>query len=205
MNRDNGRPESAIWQLADSPPLVHADKLEDPLDWRFPTRHNIWTPIESIMNRELFRLQKSRIDDRTFFIRNAVKSPEDWKYKNKHILKADIADFKRLVDEHQPFLILTFGQRAFEFARRSQGENAQPFSNWTVAKLSGEFDARLSRIRDGKGILLPLLHAVIARQFATCHAAFGGDPKHYYEHVGCTLATFLQGQFGNERLSELWM
>jgi hypothetical protein len=103
------------------------------------------------MNRELFLLQKSRIDDRKFFIRNAVKSPEDWKHKNKHILAADIADFKRLVDEHQPFMILTFGQRAFEFACRSQGENAQPFSYWEVAKLSGEFDARLSCIRDGKG------------------------------------------------------
>ena len=151
MNRDNGRPKSAIWLLADSPPLVHADKLDDPLDSRFPTRHNIWTPIETIMNRELFLLQKSRIDDRKFFIRNAVKSPEDWKHKNKHILAADIADFKRLVDEHQPFMILTFGQRAFEFACRSQGENAQPFSYWEVAKLSGEFDARLSCIRDGKG------------------------------------------------------
>jgi len=205
MKRDNGLPESAIWLLADSPPLVHADKLDDPLDWRFPTRHNIWTPIETIMNRELFRLHKARIDDRKFFIRNAVESPENWKSKHKDILAADVDDFQGLVEAHQPFMILTFGQRAFEFARRSQGENAQPFSYWTVGKLSGEFDARLSRIRDGKGILLPLLHAVIARQFATCHAAFGGDPKHYYEHVGCTLATFLQGQFGNERLSELWM
>jgi hypothetical protein len=105
MNRDNGRPKSAIWLLADSPPLDHAHKLDDPLDWRFPTRHNIWTPIETIMNRELFRLQKSRIDDRKFFIRNAVKSPEDWKHKNKHILAADIADFTRLVNEYQPLMI----------------------------------------------------------------------------------------------------
>lgn len=192
MNRDNGRPKSAIWLLADSPPLDHAHMLDDPLDWRFPTRHNIWTPIETIMNRELFRLQKSRIDDRKFFIRNAVKSPEDWKHKNRHILAADIEDFKKLVDEHQPFMILTFGQRAFEFARRSQREGgeeeAKPFSYWTVAMLSGEFAARLSLIREGKGILLPLLHAVIARQFETCHTTFHGDQANYYEHIGCTLA-----------------
>ncbi len=205
MNRDNGRPKSAIWLLADSPPLVHADKLDDPLDWRFPTRHNIWTPIETIMNRELFLLQKLRIDDRKFYIRNAVKLPEDWKYKNKHILAADIADFKRLVDEHQPFIILTFGQKAFEFACRSQGEGVQEFVCWNIPNLSREFDKRLSLIREGKGILLPLLHAVIARQFAKCHTAFKGDRANYYEHVGCTLAAILQGQFGNERLSELWM
>jgi len=205
MNRDNGRPKSAIWLLADSPPLVHADKLDDPLDWRFPTRHNIWTPIETIVNRELFRLQKARIDDRKFFIRNAVESPENWKPKHKDILAADIADFKRCVEVHQPFLILTFGQRAFEFACRSQGESVQSFESWDIPNLSREFDKRLSLIREGKGILLPLLHAIIARQFAKCHPAFKGDRANYYEHVGCALATILQGQFGNERLSELWM
>jgi len=205
MNRDNGRPESAIWQLADSPPLVHADKLEDPLDWRFPTRHNIWTPIETIMNRELFRLKKARIDDRKFFIRNAVKSPEDW--KDEDIIAEDIADFQRLVEANRPFMILTFGRRAFWFARRSQGEKDLPrFSNWGVPELSKEFDARSSRIRDeDRVILLPLLHAVIARKFSMCHTSFKGDQANYFEHVGCTLATVLQGQIGNERLRELWM
>jgi hypothetical protein len=179
----------------------------EPLDWRFPTRHNIWTPIETIMNRELSRHQRPRIDDRKFFIRNAVESPENWKHKNKHILAADIEAFQRLVEaqEHQPFMILTFGQRAFEFARRSQGEDAQDFSDWGVPELSTEFDTRSSRIRDGKGNLLPLLHAVIARQFETCHTTFRGNHVNYYEYIGCTLASILQGQFGNERLSDLWM
>jgi hypothetical protein len=155
------------------------------------------------MNRELFQSMKIRIDDSKFFIRNAVNSSHDWKRENKHILAADIAHFKSLVDEHQPFMILTFGQRAFEFARRSQGEKAKTFSYWTVAMLSGEFDARLSLIREGQGRLLPLLHAVVARQFGTCHATFNGDQANYYEHIGCTLASVLQGKFGNARLGEL--
>jgi hypothetical protein len=155
LNRDNGRPKSAIWLLADSPPLIHGDKLDEPLDWRFPTRHNIWTPIETIMNRELFRSLKNRIDDSKFYIRNAVESSENWKHKD--ILAADVADFQRLVEAHQPFMILTFGQRAFEFARRSQGEDVQRFSHWGVPELSREFDTRSSRIREGKGRLLPLL------------------------------------------------
>jgi hypothetical protein len=206
LKREKGSPKAAIWLLADSPPLILLDERYEeyePLDWRFPTRHNIWTPIETIMNRELFRSLKKRIDDSTFYVRNAVKSGKDW--KDKDILAADVAEFKRLVDEHQPFLILTFGQRAFEFACRSQGESVQSFEGWDLPKLSREFDKRLSLIREGKGILLPLLHAIIARQFAKCHTAFKGDRANYYEHVGCTLATILQGQFGNERFSELWM
>ncbi|MGA3212956.1 MAG: hypothetical protein ABSD20_16745 [Terriglobales bacterium] len=208
MNRDNGRPKSAIWLLADSPPLKHADKLDDPLDWRFPTRHNIWTPIETIVNRELFRLQKARIDDRRFYVRNAVKSANDWEQENKSTLAMDIAEFRGLVEEYSPFLILTFGQRVFEFARRSQGDKAKPsFKFWSVEKLCGEFNSRLSRVREGEVILLPLLHAVIAQKFEKCHIAFGGkcNERNYYEHVGCELAAFLHGQFENERLSDLWM
>lgn len=214
MKRDNGRPKSAIWLLADSPPRILLDKRFDeyePLDWRFPTRHNIWTPIETIINRELFRLQKVRIDDSRFYVRNAVKTPEDWKRENKAILVEDVKGFRELVEERSPFLILTFGQRAFEFARRSQEDGEQSFSEpsppRSIPELSREFDRRMTCLRNGKGLVLPLLHKVIAPQFEKCNDGFrgNGDPKNYYEHVGCTLATFLQGQFGNERLSEMWM
>jgi len=63
----------------------------------------------------------------------------------------------------------------------------------------------MSRVREGNGNLLPLLHAVIARQFDHCHTNFMGNHANYYEHIGCELAAFLQGQIGNERLRELWM
>jgi hypothetical protein len=157
------------------------------------------------MNRELFRLKKARIDDRKFFIRNAVKSPEDW--NDEDIIAKDVEDFQKLVEANRPFMILTFGRRAFWFARRSQGERyLSRFSNWGVPELSKEFDARSSRIRgEGRVILLPLLHAVIARQFSKCHSGFKGDQENYFEHVGCTLATILEGQIGNTRLRELWM
>lgn len=214
MKRDNGLLGSAIWLLADSPPLILLDKRFDeyePLDWRFPTRHNIWTPIETIMNRELFRLQKVRIDDSRFYVRNAVKAPEDWKRENKAFLAEDVKEFRGLVEEHSPFLILTFGRRAFEFARRSQENDEQsfsePFPPRSIAELSREFDTRMFRFRNGKGVLLPLLHKVIALQFEKCNDGFrgNGDPRNYYEHVGCELASFLNHQFqcGNERLSKL--
>ena len=207
MKREKGSPDSAIWLLADSPPrILLGEGYEDyePLDWRFPTRHNIWTPIETIINRELYLSLKKRIDDSKFYVRNGVKDPADW--KNKDIIAAEVSILQKLMEPKRPFLILTFGRRAFELARLSQGEAGVPrISDWGIPELSKEFDTRTSRIRDGKGNLLPLLHAVIARQFETCHTTFRGNHVNYYEYIGCTLASILQGQFGNERLSDLWM
>lgn len=126
LKRDNEHSDSAIWLLADSPPSKHEEYLDQPLDWRFPTRHNIWTPIETVINRELFRRQRSRIDDRKFYVRNAVDSPETWKDENK--LNDEVLKFSRkLAETKPPFLILTFGRNSFEFARRSQKEGKKPF------------------------------------------------------------------------------
>jgi hypothetical protein len=207
MKRHNELLDSAIWLLADSPPpiLLHErfDKYE-PLDWRFPTRHSIWTPIETIINRELFQSHK-RIDDSKFYVRNAVELAKHWSRENKAILAEDVKDFRRLVDKHSPYMILTFGQRAFEFARRSQEEKPKTFRYWRVERLLEEFDTRITRIQEGKVILLPLLHAVIAQKFDDCHKAFGGNHANYFEHVGCSLAEFLRGQTENERISKLLM
>lgn len=74
MKRTHGLPNSAIWLLADSNPVAWQDVLAVPLDRRFPTRHNIWTPIEQVIQRHLFHECKSRLADK-FFIRNAVEDP----------------------------------------------------------------------------------------------------------------------------------
>ncbi len=207
MERDNARPTSPIWLLADSPPSGHKNNLDEPLDWRFPTRHNIWTPIETVINRELYRDQKIRIDDSKFYARNAVESSETWKDKNK--LDEEISEFSKLAELHRPFLICTFGQRAFEFARRSQTgsqkEDKKPFSHWNVITLSDQFNKRLSFDLNGVKNLVPLLHAVIAQQYQYCHENFRCGQTNYFEHVGGRLATILKQRREDKRFSELWM
>lgn len=74
MKRTDGHPNSAIWLLADSNPVAWQNDLTVPLDRRFPTRHNIWTPIEEVIQSQLFRESKSRLSD-SFYIRNAVEGP----------------------------------------------------------------------------------------------------------------------------------
>ena len=99
MKRDNERPNSAIWLLGDSPPANQKHRLDEPLDWGFPTRHNIRTPIETVMNRGMFVHNKRRIDDRKFYIRNAVKSAEIWKREDR--LHEEVLEFGKLVEKHR--------------------------------------------------------------------------------------------------------
>lgn len=201
MKRDKNLPTSAIWLLGDSPPFDHEHCLDEPLDWRFPTRHNIWTPIETVINRELFVHNKSsRIDDRKFYVRNAVKTLETWQHEDE--LHEEVLEFGKLAEKHRPFLILTFGRRAFEFARRSTGGESMSFSVWSVQEIQKQFDAKLSAVPAAELNLLPLLHASVARQFQHCHEKYGGN---YYENVGRKLATIFKAHREDERLSELWM
>lgn len=211
MDRDNGLSTSAIWLLGDSPPKPkYADLLDEPLDWRFPTRHNIWTPIETVINRVLFREKRSRIDDSKFYVRNAVESPDIWEPEHKLELDEEVLIFRKIIEKHPPFLILTFGQRAFEFARQARNETKNRCNSWTVPKLSkafdDRFDDRLSDVRKDEMILLPLLHASIARRFWwECHRDFSGNQENYYENVGGKLATIFKEHRDDPRLSELWM
>lgn len=203
MNRTDGLPNSAIWLLADSNPVDWQDYLAVPLDRRFPTRHTIWTPIEKVIQCHLFRERKIRLDD-NFYIRNAVENP------SHKVLKARLADeisiFRYLLSEHQPFLVLCFGQFAFEFTRRARQEKEEhPFSHWTVERLAEQFSNRISTIRAEEVNVLPLLHAVVAQQFLYCHGKFSGGNGDYFEYVGEKLAGVLIEHRTDQRLQGHWM
>lgn len=201
MERADGNPDSGIWLLADSNPVNWQDELNVPLDRRFPTRHTIWTPIENVIQCHLFRECQSRLDDK-FYIRNAVEDPSHKSQKEQ--LADEIVTFRRLLNKHQPLLVLCFGQFAFEFARRArQEEEEHPFDYWDVERLAEQFSHRISTVRGDAVNVLPLLHAVVAKQFLYCHERFSGGNKDYFEYVGGKLAGVLIEHRTDPRLS--WM
>jgi hypothetical protein len=203
MNRTDGLPNSAIWLLADSNPVDWQDHLAVPLDRRFPTRHTIWTPIEKVIQCHLFRECKIRLDDK-FYIRNAVENPCHKVQKER--LADEIATFRRLLNEHQPLLVLCFGQFAFEFTRRARQEKEEHrFSHWTVERLAEQFCNRISTVRGDAVNVLPLLHAVVAQQFLYCHGKFSGGNGDYFEYVGEKLAAVLIEHRTDQRLHGFWM
>ncbi len=204
MKRFDGLPDSGIWLLADSNPVVWQNDLDVPLDRRFPTRHNIWTPIEKVIQSHLFRECKSRLDEK-YYIGNAVEDP--CVKLQKDLLDDEIAIFRGLLNQHQPLLVLCFGQFAFEFARRArQEEEEHPFDYWNIERLAEAFGNRISAIREDAVNVLPLLHASVARgRFLLCHEKFSGGNKDYFQYVGEKLARVLVKHRTDPRLDCFWM
>lgn len=61
MDRETGYKTFPIWLIGDSEPKKWKDKLNEPLDYRHPVRHNIWTSIIDIVQDLLYRHNNKRI------------------------------------------------------------------------------------------------------------------------------------------------
>lgn len=207
MDRTDGSPKSLVWLVADSNPVKWQKHLAVPLDRRFPTPHNIWTPIAYVIQRRLFRECRIRLAD-NFYVRNAVEDPAD--KGNKERLDEEIAIFRGLMGgNNQPLFVLCFGQFAFEFVRRARQEVPQlDFRDWTVPRLAKEFRDRICAFRVDEVNVLPLLHKVVAQRFIQCHREFSGDnddyKNNYFEYVGEQIAGALIEHRTNPKLDRLW-
>ena len=136
-----GDPDFPIWLLGDSPSDSPSAKDQDltPLDPRHPTRHSIWTPIQDVIQRQLYVECGRRMDDSKLYIRNAVrnsyyklKTPKnrvDKEYfnNNRTLFEAkqkeafiELRELLNRDNKPKPLLILCFGQFVFEFASRTQ-------------------------------------------------------------------------------------
>lgn len=181
--------ECAIWLLGDSNPSGWENDLEVPRDKRFPTRHNIWTPILDELQRHAFLACRGRLRDNAFYVRNAVEDVED-KGETENCAKK-IVDFGRLMEQKRPILVLCFGQFAYEFARRAQGLEKKRWKHWSVERLAIHFGDAVQKFDPNKVNLFPLLHAVVAQKFAHCHSVFSGGRGNYFEYVGQEFARLL--------------
>jgi hypothetical protein len=146
--------------------------LTEPLDERHPTRHNVRTPIWDGVQERLFAACRLRLDRSALYVRNAVRDARgkpsplalDWGLNSP--VSSAIADLADVIADGQPLLVLTFGQFAFELCRRALGEQPQrAFQHWTMAELGAEFRRRMAGGTGGAPLLVPLLHASIARGY----------------------------------------
>ncbi len=186
-----------IWLLADSEPDKWRAELNYPLDHKHPTRHNIWTPILDVIQEEVFMHLSNRIKS-DFFIRNAVSSSSmkvdsvDWSEK----VNEEINLYRDLVNEYKPRLILSFGQFAYEFAKRATCEEpSRCYSYWSIQNLAKNFREKSNGFDKNKVNVLPLLHEIVALQFLYSHMTFCFDKEsNYFVYVGKEIANILLPQ-----------
>jgi hypothetical protein len=157
--------KSPIWLIGDSPPKDCTDVLDYPLDQRYSTVHNIWTPILYRILKKYTKENSIYIDfDKKLYIRNAV-TKEYLKPKNivgweNEEFKLEFKKMKNRIIKKWPSMIITFGSFPFEFIRRCHPKKEEDFEEhsyryWGVDKLGESFD---KAIKDKECIIIPLLH-----------------------------------------------
>lgn len=170
MNREVGVRESKIWLIGDSEPSNNIDSLQYPFDLKHPTVYNIVIPVLEQVQDDVFAIG-NRIDWNKLYIRNAVEKADDW--ENESILNEEVANFRNIIEENSPIIIMSFGTRAFEFTRRALGEQKKGLKRWSAYKLGKEFARRSQEFNVNKTNLIPLLHACICRgRFLEAHRNF---------------------------------
>ena len=198
MNESSGLPCSPIWLLGDSPPKNWVCRLAEPLDSRHPARHNIWTPVLESIQSSIYEEKQKRLCVDDLYIRNAVLDSSEKPHNRSSNwcshLESQTHELNSLLAAHKPRMVISFGNFAFEFARRSRDETpCYGYFHWSAKRMGCEFRKRIENF-DKKGInLIPLLHVSIARgHFLTCHEHFPpNDEPNYFDYVGKKIATCL--------------
>lgn len=199
MKKDVGDKRFPLWLIGDSNPKNWQDDLNSPLDPRHPARHNIWTSVVDVIQDDLFRKSKIRLETRTLYIRNAVENPQDrpsdsaTKWSSN--LESEIEGLHTDFIKYRPKIIISFGRFAFEFSRRALGEAPHRNSGfWNTKNLGDEFRQRLIKFSPSNLNLIPLLHTSISRgSFVSSHKYFcqQGDNANYFDYVGTQIAAEL--------------
>lgn len=199
MKKDSGNKKFPLWLIGDSNPQNWQDILTAPFDARHPARHNIWTSVLDVIQDELFRKRKIRLETQTLYIRNAVENPKDRpkediaKWSSK--VEQEIEILQNDLTEYCPKIVVCFGRFSFEFSRRSFGEMPHRNSNfWNTKNLGDEFRQRLNVFSPSTLNLIPLLHTSISRgRFISSHKQFcqQGDDANYFNYVGIQIASKL--------------
>lgn len=212
MKRTIGNRSFPLWLLGDSAPENWVHILEPPFDPRHPIRHNIWTSIENEIQDLIFRSWRRRLDlsESRLYIQNAVEhachKPSACEVEWPELVMAEVASFKRIVNEHQPRIVLTFGSFAFEFGRRSFEEGTfQNYRHWTSKRLGTEFDARTNKSAKRQPTLVPLLHRSIAGgSFEKSHEYFCGHKgANYFSFTASRLADIITHSFSEN--DDIWV
>jgi hypothetical protein len=202
MKKEAGNPRFPIWLLADSEPDRWRDRLDDPLDKRHPIRHNIWTSVLDVTQGKVFLALGERVDADQMYVRNAVQDPTT-KPSNPFSstipwhdgAQGSLAEYRHLLAEFKPQVVITFGWFAFAFAVRATGEshNGLTASGSKTALLGNEFRKRVRAFDITRTNVLPLLHRSIAGgNFFAGHDEFcGKQGANCFQEAGSDIASIL--------------
>lgn len=166
-------------------------------------RHHIWTPILSVIQDNVFRKLRTRIDTSNIYIRYAVSdsgivpNTQNW-WDTK--VDREINEFRELADEYEPRLLISFGAFPYEFVRRVytiKPEKGPKY--WGTTNLGDEFTKSIDNFDINRTNRIPLLRRIVAS------GKFVEDPfysENYFEYAGTKISERI---IENKERLDIWM
>ncbi|KJR46851.1 Uracil phosphoribosyltransferase [Desulfosporosinus sp. I2] len=152
-------------------------------------RHYIWKLVLAEIQDKLYRELHTRIDTTNIYIRNAVSDsrivPNTVNWWGSEVA-TEIDQFREIIIEHQPRILISFGSFPFEFVRRAYKSSPEKGPKyWCASTLGDEFVKSIEKFDINKTNIIPLLRRVTeSDKFIENHTYFAS----YYHYVGTKIA-----------------
>jgi len=166
-------------------------------------RHYIWTPVLAEIQDKVFRELRTRIDASKLYTRNAVcdsgivPNTLNW-WDNK--VATEIEQFRDIVLEHEPKILISFGAFPFEFVRRAFAIKPEKGpKSWGTTNLGDEFVKSIENFNINKTNIIPLLRRVVASDKFIEEPRFS---ENYFQYVGTKIAERI---IENKDALNIWM
>lgn len=188
MKRDKGEKTYPIWLLFNPKhPAV---------------RHYIWTPVLAVIQDKVYRKMRTRIDASNIYIRNVVSDskivPNTQNWWDRKVA-AEIQEFREIVMEHEPKILISFGAFPYEFVRRVYAIKPEKGpKSWGTTNLGDEFSKSIENFDMNKTNILPLLRRVVGSD----KFIEGPCSENYFDYVGTKIADKL---IENRDYLNIWM
>jgi len=180
MARESGERSYPIWLLVNPKhPAV---------------RYYIWEPVLAKIQDKVYREIHERIDTKNIYIRNVVRDigmvTNTYNWWGPEI-DLEIDQFRELIAEYKPKIIITFGAFPYEFIRRVY--DIQPSKGrkyWCTSKLRESFEDSIENFDMNQTNRIPLLRRVAeSDKFIEGHNNFSDeDIEVYFCYVGAKIA-----------------
>jgi hypothetical protein len=148
----------------------------------------IWTPVLTEIQDIVYREMHTRINTADIYFRNVVSDssivPKTANWWGAQV-ETEIEQFREIVLEHKPKIIISFGAFPFEFVRRVYGIMPERGpKSWGNSNLNDEFRKAIENFDKNNTNIIPLL-----RRMASSRKYKEARNQRYFEDYICYVGT----------------
>ncbi|KLU66608.1 hypothetical protein DEAC_c12740 [Desulfosporosinus acididurans] len=157
-------------------------------------RNDIWVPVLEVIQDQVYRKLKKRIETRNIYIKSMVSdiglvSNASHLWSTSEIAD-DIISFKESILEYRPKLLVTFGTLTYELVNRiCESGSERETKYWNSANLEYEFEKSIANFDINSTNRIPLPRRVMTRgKLMEDYDSSWEVCENYFKDVGTKIA-----------------